>query len=857
MRLSMAYRIGSLSQNNHHFIDQQRNSKTCLRVERDSSSSGTDSGSLSPFDIKSKNIAKTYGNETYDFWESKLSIKSFNMDLHNLALDDPQKAQDALEIMEELYRQSQQYATQDEDASGLSQTTVQPDTACYTTVLEAWLDAGDMDAAQALLDRMEQRYDEAMQQSTANGASNVTAAVVPTELTYMLMAQGWANDAKNDISGKSAERAEAILQHMQQRGLPPTVKIYSVVLEGWCKRAGTTRGAMKRADALLRKMETSYLEQQKQSINATKLVPSSAIIRPNVMTYTSYIGGLSRSRERDLATQAEAVLDRMAQYGVQPDMVAYTSVLNCWSKAVSRRERDMAATRALQILQDMERMYLKEMYHVKPSLITYSTAIGAIGNSLDPKSPQLAEGVLKRMYELSDTGAIANLKPTTQTYNAVLHALSRAPHDKKLRYARRAEQIISEMIRRAKEGEKDVQPNVRTWAAVLRAWARCGAVDAAENAQRVLDRLEEMNRNQETTVRPNFVCYTTVMGAWGSCRRRDALDKMEKILRHMEEAYEETLEADVRPNTVSYVTAIDSFVRRNEKDAAQRAQATVDRMLRLYAKGLGHVRPTRVIFNCLIHAYSKSREPNAASKAEQIFKWMESQYRGGDDLVRPDEVSLCGILNAWANQGTIVGAERTQQIWERMESLSVEERGFDLTVTMPNIVIKALARTDSADAVKKAEQILIRLEKEYKAGRSDLRPDVTTASSVINAAAYYKGGTEGRAEALDIALRTFERISQWPDEEPNNITYGTLFKAIANLMPVGEEREDLVRSFFDRCCDEGYCDGFVLSQVRHASMQLYRDLVDEPCGLGGPDADTSVSSVLRNIPFEWSANVVE
>lgn len=457
------------------------------------------------------------GNETYDFWEDNLSLKSFNMDLQNLAIDDPQKAQDALEIMEDLHRKQKPM-------------TVLPDAACYNTVIEGWLDADQLDAADALLQRMEELQD----QYKGEGDE---ATMALTELTYLLVIQGWANDSKNDIQGTSAERAEALMRHMQARGFAPNVKIWSIVLDGWCKRAGIARGAMKQAEALLEEMEAAY-----DNVTTTS-------VPPNVLTYTSFIGGLSRSKERNLAQRAESVLERMQKRGVSADAVAYTSVLNCWSKATFRREREMAATRSLHILAEMERLYAKEMYHVKPSHITYATAISAIGNSLDPQAPQLAEEVLERMDKLHKTGAIANLKPTTQTYNAVLLALSRAPSDNKLRHARRAEQILYEMIKISAEGDKDVQPDVRTWAAVLRAWVQCGTADAAENAQRVLDKLEEMYLKGEANFLPNYVCYTTVMGAWGRSRRRGALDKMESILRHMEDTYEETLEAEIRPNT--------------------------------------------------------------------------------------------------------------------------------------------------------------------------------------------------------------------------------------------------------------------------------------------------------------------
>lgn len=189
--------------------------------------------------------------------------------------------------------------------------------------------------------------------------------------------------------------------------------------------------------------------------------------------------------------------------------------------------------------------------------------------------------------------------------------------------------------------------------------------------------------------------------------------------------------------------------------------------------------------------------------------------------------------------------------------MSASERGFELTITMPNIVIKALARSDDPEAVVKAERVLENIEEDFRSGVSYLRPDVTTASSVINAAAYYIGNSDGRAKAFEIAIRTFRKIAEWKDENPNNITYGTLFKAIDNLVPYGQYRENLVRSLFDQCCEDGNVDGFVMAQLRRASPELYRDLVEEPRGLGGPGADMSIASVLQNIPSEWSANVVE
>ena len=772
----------------------------------------------------------------YNFFEEDLTAKSFNMDLQNLALEDPEKAQDALEIMEELYQQQNSH-------DGLY---IQPNAACYTTVIDAWLHSDSEDAAvraQALLDRMEALYDE---------KDDVT--VQPNAVTYMLVCQAWADSHNDNFSGESAERAEQILERMKERGIRPNVKVYTSVLAAWCKLSGKVRGAINRAEKLLTEMESYALEAETSSEQTEDDAKSSCyddnkeVILPNVITYTTYITGLAHSQEHNLATRAEAVLKRMEKRGVQPDTVAYTSVLNAYSKCRSKKERERSSSRAIAIIKKMEELYAQECYYAKPSLITYATAINAIGNSLDASAPELAQNVLRHLYNLHESQTMTEIKPATATFNTVITAMARSRLRRGRKTAQRAEQLLVEMFKRMEQGENNVQPNVKTWGGVILAWAESGLPDAAENAQRVLDKMETLYRNGDSMVKPNVVCYTTVMGAW--CKAGQ-VDRAEAILKKMEVQYEITGDKEDRPNSISYVTMIDGFVRQNIPNAAQRAQETVDRMMKLFAQGEGHIRPSRIVFNTLINAYSRSSEPGAARKAEQILQWMESQYRAhNDDYCKPDDITFCGVLNAWANHAENGGAERAQQILKHMESLTDEERGFRQTVVCYNIVIKALARSGDMNSIKDAELIVERLE-----GRSDIQADTTTYSSLINCCAYYNGPYVGRSDALAVVLRTFNKLCKIDGEGPNAVTYGKLLKAVNNLTEIGKERDDLIRTFFRQCCDDGQVDGFVLSQVRNAcSSSLFRKLVSEPAGVHGAKGEANIKTLLRKMPLKWSRN---
>ena len=506
------------------------------------------------FPATRKPTTKNPNSPAYNFWEDRLSITAFNMDLHNLAMEDAEKAQDALEIMEKLYNESLQSHIKNESDNDdtdnasknvtnpplLSTSVVRPDSASYTTVIEGWCYGNHYPnaagKATALLRKMED-----------------SDHLQPNELGYLLVSQKWAESYKDDDrEGTKAQKAHDILNRIKERNEIPSVKLYSIVLEGWCRRVGKVKHAMDRVEELLEEMENSQ--------------PSTKI-RPNVLTYTSVIGGLARSKKRDMATRADQILVDMERNGIEPDMVAYTSILNCWAKTTNIEERQQAASRALAILQKMEDAYLKEEnYHVKPNAITYATAIKAIGNSVGPDVPKQVEQVLWHMYNLTDTekGKKLHVSPNVGTYNAVITSLSTCGRGygvnkaTKLTAARRAEHLLVDMLKRSRNnGEVAVEPNVRSWGGVLRAWAESGVRDSGEQAQRVLDLLEKWYRIGKSPVRPNVVCYTTVMNAWArgySTSKEVALDNVEKLLKTMETNYEETRDIDIRPNKISYVT---------------------------------------------------------------------------------------------------------------------------------------------------------------------------------------------------------------------------------------------------------------------------------------------------------------
>jgi hypothetical protein len=212
------------------------------------------------------------------------------------------------------------------------------------------------------------------------------------------------------------------------------------------------------------------------------------------------------------------------------------------------------------------------------------------------------------------------------------------------------------------------------------------------------------------------------------------------------------------------------------------------------------------------------------------------------------------VLNAWANNAENGGAQRAQEILDHTESLTLQERGFAHSIIVYNILIKAWGRSRSPDSVRRAEHVLKRLEDKQHISNFSIRPDITTYSSMINCCAYYAGDYDGRAAAFQVALRTFNRIEEIGDK-PNHITYGTIFKAINKLTPMDKSREELIKSLFRKCCQEGQVDAFVLSQIKAACpAELFQKLVNSQ--RSQPHGKEN-NRILSSLPHSWRKNVVE
>mmetsp|Transcript_20036 Transcript_20036/g.55738 ORF Transcript_20036/g.55738 Transcript_20036/m.55738 type:complete len:170 (+) Transcript_20036:195-704(+) len=122
-----------------------------------------------------------------------------------------------------------------------------------------------------------------------------------------------------------------------------------------------------------------------------------------------------------------------------------------------------------------------------------------------------------------------------------------------------------------------------------------------------------------------------------------------------------------------------------------------------------------------------------------------------------------------------------------------------------------------------------------------------TSALVSSKACAFTKFDEDRHIALQIAFRVFDWLSNQQDMAPDAYTYTILLSVVANLLP----REDHAarymhaRAFFEKCCESGYVNDYVLGKLRHTvTEEEYLELIDYR-------ADVSISK----LPPLWTRNV--
>jgi pentatricopeptide repeat protein len=620
---------------------------------------------------------------------------------------------------------------------------IAPDEYTYSTLINIYSRAGDAKAAEDVLSKMHKEYQA--------GRSNIQ----PNVRTFTAVISAWARSRAPD----APEKAESILEimHMMDKSgsldnCRPNIVTYNCLLDVWSKCKREDGG--ERAEAVLGWMEDN------------------TALQPDAISYNTVIAAWLHTGSCDVA-RAEAVLKRMTlaykhkrNSKARPDLDSYKLLLKALQENCTREEN--AATRAERLLKQMQSV------GVAPDLVSYNAVLACWAQSGHAQAGARAERLLKEMRDR------VKVQPNTLSYNSAITANARNGKP------RRAEIIFKAMYDEYRRGNRNVQPQLRTFNAVLAAWSHSPTVTDAERVNAIMNLMRELPRSGVIGVKPDIVSYNTLLSCLSKLDTDDARDRAEKLLQEMESGVTMEGAETIIPDKLSYTNVMKAHARAGD---IKKTREVLKRMFQQVELGNDKAKPDVVTFNCILQAIyrnSKGKNRDAGYMAEEVFKEMRDLHAAGKLDGEPDKMSYEAKINCWANSGHPEAGEHAEAVLRDLQRLSAKgSRHLQPDAISFSSVINAYAKAGNDT---RAEELLKEMLAEYSRGNMKLKPTTQTINTVLASLARSKEpGAAARAEVYLREMLAHDGSSL--DLSPDAVTFSTVITAWANSGdPMAAER---------------------------------------------------------------------
>jgi pentatricopeptide repeat protein len=429
---------------------------------------------------------------------------------------------------------------------------VQPDVYSYTTAMNVFAKAGHPESAEELLNTMHQKY--------LGGDKRM----MPTSLMHVSILEAWGRSLHPDRIEK-AEYALSRMEELRNCGFLTThtathsndsnaAAAYNVMLNTYVKA-----DAVDKAEALLRRMMAhtdpvlpppdgrtfsivilALVRSPDGTLRAAELLDSAlelyrksgpGVFEFDIRPINAVISALSR--KDSTVTQAVALIHRMLDWVEQGDQrlrpcdASYGPLLFALHKA----QLDIdGAPYIAGILERFEKLHASGILPAPPKYEAYKFQVLAWRFSKQPNAAKNAHAVLKFLSNQARQGK-RNYQPEALLYNAVLEIM--AMH----RLPLQAENLLQEMYNDYLTNPINAKPNLRSFNAVLWAWARLEQSSVAlEHTRSLLAQMQRLHSSEDEAkgldVEPDTISYNCVMSAWMNSRHEDAPTQIEHIFRH-------------------------------------------------------------------------------------------------------------------------------------------------------------------------------------------------------------------------------------------------------------------------------------------------------------------------------------
>mmetsp|Transcript_42594 Transcript_42594/g.129280 ORF Transcript_42594/g.129280 Transcript_42594/m.129280 type:complete len:925 (-) Transcript_42594:1317-4091(-) len=580
---------------------------------------------------------------------------------------------------------------------------------------------------------------------------------------------------------------------------------------------------------------------------------------------------LSRSEKGNSAEEAMLLLQHMVSEAssspeLEPNSTSFAIVIHhhALKGDVSGAESVMSMMESLRDAGTMT---------TSPDVSCFNALLDAYARSNLGDASEQAEMVLDRMVGLG-------VEPDAKSYNSILACHARSGLGKGLvaaAVAERAERVLRFMINEWSGGRAQLRPDAIAFTTVVEAWSKTGGIEAARRAGALVEEMEQIGE-AEGGVAPNLVTYNALMRAWAKSRTKDGPHRVRKVLEHAKER-------GFTPDTSSCNALLLAFARSDDEDSLNQSKELLQKM----EEGSSAIEealtktdmPESINFVCC--------RPDALSYAT-FLDCIRQRYRSSkgtdDDLLKEAEyVVQCrmpangvpleesvyhNLMGVYAHSGREDGPSRAMSLLSYMEEQSISNESLRPTSMTYNVALSALSRSQGSGRHREAWNVLQRMGKEsFTSGSNIAQPDVNTYNLVLNCCAFAPGEHTDKRDAVEIALNVIEQMRRLLPRghdslerqrcncicSPDEYTYATLLKVFGTNLPTGKERNALVEHEFIKCRNEGLVSEHVLTALQRATQtDVLRTLLPGwEQSYENSRRDGKVAS--KDLPGEWYRNV--
>jgi len=248
-------------------------------------------------------------------------------------------------------------------------------------------------------------------------------------------------------------------------------------------------------------------------------------------------------------------------------------------------------------------------------------------------------------------------------------------------------------------------------------------------------------------------------------------------------------EYDIPRNSLSQNILMEGIIKSGIYDAPEQALGILTEMEKSFENGQLDMKPDECSYSVVIKAYVIYKRKNIERKVEELLGRMWNLYRYHEGNP-PDIKVYNSVINAYASLKSYRTVKKAKQLLKKMESGEPEGLPKPDLITY-NTVIKAMRHGKKEEGAVFAENILSRLESLGK-DNPDLLPDNYSYTSVITA--YGRSSSSKKAEkALEIIQRMTE--AQKNGNEAAVITTYTFNVALNSCAFVDGSVEEKARAF--------------------------------------------------------------